>query len=166
MLAVSLLCGIVYPMLSGKIPAILYKLIGVTVLPYLWIFMLGATVYIHRDRLLPALIKYWWVFLVLEAVVVFGGFDIHASYPLLQCIFISLWIFGFAYRFPKLHLKTDISYEFYLIHMIVLNIFIEMNMTNSQTVFAISFVCSLAMAYAIYFVNKNLLKREKRKCLN
>lgn len=162
----SLLCGIVYPMLSGKIHIMVYKLIGITILPYLWLFMLGATVYIYRNKLLNILMRYWWIFLILDTIVVFGDFDIDASYPLLQCIFMGLWVFGFAYRFPKLHLKTDISYEFYLVHMIVINVFIELNMIGNWLILVISFIYSIAWGYIIYFINKNLLKKEKRKCLN
>ena len=40
-------------------------------------------------------------------------------------------LIGFAYAFPRLSVKTDISYGIFLYHMIIVNIFIQMGWLHS-----------------------------------
>jgi peptidoglycan/LPS O-acetylase OafA/YrhL len=38
--------------------------------------------------------------------------------------------FGFAYAFPKLNIRIDISYGIYLYHMVVINVFVQLGLTD------------------------------------
>lgn len=108
--------------------SMLFKLIGETALPYVYMFLLG--VYLQRNRELVQ--KYlvgqwaWWflAYLIVEGVTRFLGLYTAGNYlnPLsaitLGCLVISL-----AHTKP-VRIRYDLSYGLYLYHMPILNLFI------------------------------------------
>lgn len=54
---------------------------------------------------------------------------------------------GFAYRFPKLAIKKDISYGLFLYHMIYTNIFIQMGWMDDWRYFFYVLILSCVSAY-------------------
>lgn len=120
--------GIVFniftPFLSIYVPEIIGKLFEQTFIPYIWIFILGAMICENFDGWKVYLIKYWWIFLSIAAVATFTGFDM-GTYGTIKVFFLALAVIGFAYRFPGLNIKKDISYGFYIYHMVVINVMIE-----------------------------------------
>lgn len=101
-----------------------------TTLPFLWLFMLGAFC-AEKWNLFYKVVggaKYWLSALIIAIFSIFTGYDINCSDPdfgyyLIRSIAMLIWILGFAYAFPAMNLKKDISYPVYLYHMTVVQVF-------------------------------------------
>ena len=84
-------------------------------------------VYIFRERVLPALVRYFWPLLVIYACWVHGNSCfLHMKLGLyvdtVQGGLVSLLILAAAYKFGKHSLRHDYSYSIYLYHEIFVNI--------------------------------------------
>ncbi len=126
---------------------ILVKLFGQTIFRYLWLFYIGCFVAEFKEKLIGALSKFWYVFLLLGLIPFFTNFDIFAGYNVLRAILLGLGVIGFAYRFPKLEIKTDISYGLFIYHMIVANVFISLGFTGKWVYAGAVFAISCIFAY-------------------
>jgi len=109
---------------------ILLKLFDQTIFRHLWIFLIGCFVADKKETIIPFLKKFWFVFLIIAGIIYFFLKDIYLNYALLHTIFLVLGVFGFAYAFPNIKIKYDISYELIIYHMIFVNIFIESGYSN------------------------------------
>lgn len=54
-----------------------FKLLSNSIIPYLWMFSLGAMIAEYRDKVVPVLIKYWWIPLMLFIFVKTMDYDVH-----------------------------------------------------------------------------------------
>ena len=77
----------------------------------------------------------------------FFGFDFHAGYNVLGTILLFLCLTGAAYVFPKLNVKTDISYGVYIYHMTVVNALIAMGYLGSQWLLLLVAVMTFLLAW-------------------
>ena len=39
------------------------------------------------------------------------------KYPMIRCLLLTLFMIGFAYRYPMIHVGKDVSYGVYIYHM-------------------------------------------------
>ncbi len=113
---------------SGFMPEILYKLIGVTVVPYLYFLVLGMAAWCFRDQMIVVLEKLRWIVLpafilwkIAENVLQFPHVFDGVMYNTVTTLLTALLIFAFGFTF-KLRLKKDLTYGFYLYHMVFINI--------------------------------------------
>lgn len=130
-IAASVGISFLTPTIEGHLPELVGKLYSQTLIPYLWLFLLAAFVSEKKTVILPFLKKYWWAFLaalLLKKYVL--CWDVTAAYPLIGSILLFLGLLGFAYSFPKLNIKTDISYGIYIYHMTVVNVLITFGLTH------------------------------------
>ena len=75
-----------------------------------------------------------------------------------------LGVIGFAYRYPQLNIKMDISYELYLYHMIAINAMVFMGFYDSGYVcILVALIISIAMAIMSYFTLGALSRKSKNK---
>lgn len=133
---------------EGKIPDVLYKLYCQTIVQYLWIFFLGVMVAEYIDNLLPLLKKYWWISIPIFVVWNILKIDIYSrNYPIFMTIVSCLGCLGFAYKFPEINIKTDISYAIFIYHMIFVNIAIELGMKENIGMFIITIIGTLIVSY-------------------
>jgi membrane-bound acyltransferase YfiQ involved in biofilm formation len=79
----------------------------------------------------PLLKKLWFVFVIASIAWRFLTFDINAGYTVVYSILCFAGLLGFAYAFPRLKIKTDISYEIYLLHMTAVNALIQAGMRGN-----------------------------------
>lgn len=130
-LLLSILCTIGYPMLSGHMPIVLYKLLGQTIFPYLILFVTGILIYEYRACILPLLVRFWYIPLILYYAVIIWDIDITGTYinPL-SGILLLLSVFALSYRFSRITLKNDYSYGLYLYHMIIVNVLLQTKSLN------------------------------------
>lgn len=91
---------------------------------YLWLFLIGCFISEFEKEILSLLKKYWFIMLVLGFIPYCCNIDINVGYDVFRSILMVSGLLGFAYRFPRIALKCDISYPIFLYHMIVVNIFI------------------------------------------
>lgn len=144
-------------MSSGDIE-LLIRLGRVTVVPYLYCFLFGSYVYLCWDRLKRLFVGKALYWLLVYGVVLLV-FDCGPSYEisstagvicnlLLGCLAISsAFSFGNIYNLLN---GIDISYGLYVIHMIVLNVFIEFGFDSSILHGVLAFMSSLILAFIMY----------------
>jgi peptidoglycan/LPS O-acetylase OafA/YrhL len=125
---------------------IFYKLVGVTVFPFLWIFLVGAFIARFYDKLIPFLSKYWWSFLLFLMFFSWSNLDVYASYGIGKTLSLAAFVIGFAYQFPKINIKTDISYAVYIYHMIFVNIAVELGWIKNWGVLVMVVIVTIIFA--------------------
>lgn len=93
-------------------------------------------------------VKYWHIFTMIGILLYCVNIDIpYASYKVLFSLFSIYGLIGFAYAYPKFNVVTDISYGFYIYHMLIVNILIVLG-KRGEVFFAIAaLVSSLVIAY-------------------
>lgn len=125
----SILWGCLTGYIEKMFPEIVYKLYCVTLLPYVWMFLLGMFVAQFSSYLIPFFSKWWLTFFVVLFAFKVVGFDFYVgSYPLFCTLLSVLGCLGLAYAIPEINVKFDISYPIYIYHMIFVNVVIALGM--------------------------------------
>lgn len=78
-------------------------------------------------------------------------------------ILLFLCLTGSAYVFPKLNVKTDISYGLYIYHMTVVNALIVLGYTGNQCLLLIVTVTTFILAWVSTRTVGSLAMRMKSK---
>ena len=160
-LLISILISCLTPLTEKVFPTIICKLYRQTFIPYLWLFLLGAFICEHFKQIAPLLKRFWYLAAILFFVVYYLKIDINASYPVIRSILSCFFCIGFAYAFPRLQIKHDISYGIYIYHMIVINICLELGFKGNWIVGAAVLLITVLMAILSYFTVGNYSKRKK-----
>ncbi len=153
------------PILHQHLPEIIYDFFKVSILPYLWIFVLGGALSEFRDKTIPFLKKYWWILLALSFVVDGLNIDIDAAnYGVLLYSLRVPALIGLAYALPQFNIKVDISYGLYIYHMTVVNAMIELGFIGHLWHVLIAFALSILLAcgsttFANFFNKKTKQKK-------
>lgn len=147
-LILALAVGVLSPRLASFMPEICYKLYSVTVIPYLWLFLIGVMLAKFKDSIIPLIARFWWCFLVISFLSYVSGIDLSTGlYGLVSSSFLVVGLIGFAYRYPNMNIKTDISYGIYIYHMIVMNVFIELGLVSHWYYLIAVAAITLLLAY-------------------
>ena len=143
----SILLGMIPKLLSGYLPDIILKLYNQSILNYLYLFLAGAFLAEYREKLIPFVTKYWYV-LIATAIALYAiGIDIpYTNYDIVKGILCVYGLIGFSYAFPKLNIKTDISYGLYIYHMTVVNVMITLGMTGEVPYMMLAIAVSTILA--------------------
>lgn len=142
---------------TGFLPEIVNKLIGVTVLPYLYFLVLGMAGWCYRDTIIPALQKVRWPILIgyilwkfaenyLQFPHIFDG----VLYNTVTTLLMAAVIFGFGFSF-KWRLKTDLTFGFYLYHMVFINLAIHFGFKSFLPLWQGAIILSIIVAATILF---------------
>ena len=126
---------------------LLLKLYNQTIMRYGWLFLTGCFLSEFNVLFIPWLKKYWYALLIIGAIPYLSNNDLIAGYGFIQSILMVSGLIGFAYLFPILALKKDISYPIFLYHMIVVNIFISLGWTGNWFYGIVVIVLSCVVAY-------------------
>ena len=164
----TIIIGWLTPVVTKHLPLLVGKIYGVSLLPYLWLFIVAASVAEYKDAILPVLRHYWWIFILLLFVVrYFIGCDVETgSYPLVDSLLLFAGITGFAYSFPQLNLKTDISYGVYIYHMTIVNALIALGFSGQGWTMwcVIAITCLLAWLSTITVGRMSAKKKTPNNC--
>ena len=145
---ISVVLGMVTEILSGYMPDIILKLYNQTVLNYFYLFLAGAFLAEFRDKIMTLITKYWYLLTAIAILFYTTGIDIpYTNYRIVKGILCVYGLIGFAYTFPKLNIKMDISYGLYIYHMTVVNILIMLRMTEKIEYMLLAIVISAALAF-------------------
>ncbi len=158
----SIVANCVYPYLDNFMPVILQKLIGISIFIYLWLFIIGGLIWKYKEKILPFITKYWYIGLILQIVfgIIIPEWDIAGKFNVIKNFAQVCTIMGFCYKYPNIYVKRDISFEFYIFHMIIINIFIEIGFVGSIPSLILAFILSLVVACVVnIFVNECLLRK-------
>ena len=134
--------------IAGDGEMIAIKLLNCSIIPYLYMFMIGCFFYRFREKIFNCdnrLIAIAGLFFV--AMYFVGDGLISGSYlPLLSGIALAAMTIIFGYLFKiKLRAKIDITYGTYLYHMVVVNAIIALGVEINYVVMGIGIVVSLLL---------------------
>lgn len=146
--------------LAGMDENIIQKLSFVSIIPYLFNFLIGSTFYIFWNNLKNLIENKFllWALIYIAYVVILGnvlGYELHAYqmtniFHLITAILLSLLTLSFAFSFNNLSenlLKhNDISYGIYIYHMLVVNTLVALGMRGELQYFIIVFVVTIILA--------------------
>ena len=161
-LGVGIFFNIFIPICRSHLPEIVYKLVCQTFIPYFWIFIMGAMISEYFDRLIEGMKKYWPGFLVLSSLVNYTKIDA-GIYGTLSVLFIAPAIIGFAYRYPGFNIKTDITYGFYIYHMVVINVMLELGFMGKFIDLLIALVLSSLLGIFSYYTIGRFSRAQRKK---
>lgn len=156
LIALSALSEILLPKAA---PTVIVKLFSQTVIPYLWLYVLGMSIARFKETLLPFIKRYWWAFLIISAAAHFSGIDVSAGYSVFANGLMAAGLIGFAYSFPRLELKHDLSYGMFIYHMTVINVLIIFGLTKKVWLIPIVIAISCALA----FISANVIGKWSNK---
>lgn len=155
---------------------IVRKLIQVSLIPYLYIFIVGIIIYKYRNILLPFLVKWFWFFglIYLPVKYIFTNIEIPLHFGVLYDVFSSLLlsatVIGAGYAFGKIRLKHEISYSIFLWHMIIVNICLEfskmmdLSLVNYGKLFmCITIILTLIISIVSSLFGKSVIKYFEKK---
>lgn len=160
LLLIGIVTNILTPHLNFILPELLVKLFEQTFLPYIWIFVLGALICEKFDVWRQFLMKYWFVFLFLSAIASFSGYDF-GVYGTIKVLCLAPALIGFAYKYPRLTLKYDISYGIYIYHMVVINVFIELGFIERYIYILLTLMITIVLAIISSFTLGGFYKKGK-----
>lgn len=136
------------PLLESKMPVVVYKLYCQTFIPYFWLFLVGAFVSYKFKDISTVICNYWYLFLFLAMLFFLTGLDIKAlRYGVFSSMFVFLGMLGFAYKYPQLNVKKDITYAFFIYHMTVINAMIVFRYTSLPIYLLIAAIISIIVSY-------------------
>ena len=69
------------------------------------------------------------------------------TYGIVRCGSLISGLIGFAYAFPKINLKIDISYPLYLYHMTVVNVMLQLGYSGKRIHLLIAIMISCLFAF-------------------
>lgn len=159
---------------KNTIGGLYFKLLGVTVFPYLYMFFLGVLLqrnlnFVERF-LFGNFISLFFLYLFFVAVVYYSGGVYQGNYinPLLS-VLLALLTISAAYSGPNFNrmLKgNDISYGMYIYHMVIVNFLIESSYFDKYTNFILMILITVLVAlFSWRFIEKPMLLL-KRKSIN
>ena len=162
-LAVSVFISFLTPHIRSNMPEIMGKLYGVSLLPYLWMFLIAACIEEFKEKALPFLKKYWAVFIVFAVIIQHTPYDIWSPYPLFFTVMLFLGILGAAYALPMINIKRDISYGIYIYHMTFINALIALGYVGNRWLLLVVVAASCLFAFASNKTIGNWSMRMKSK---
>jgi peptidoglycan/LPS O-acetylase OafA/YrhL len=148
--------------------SLLTKLIAVTVIPYLYMFLWGVFLQLNLkvvETWLAGKFLYWLlVFLFCSFILQSSGFNIRGNYinPL-SALLLGTLIISFAYTYVNSlgHLLrgNDLSYGAYIYHMVVINAFVALGFSGRIIYLLWAVLTTLLVAsFSWYFVESPSLK--------
>ena len=150
--------------------SIISKLVGVSVIPYLYIFLIGSLLYYNWERLSRFFEGKAYIFLIIYILwtncIAGPAYEISSAAVLIANILLCLLVISMAYTLPKigkiLH-GFDLSYGLYVYHMIVVNVFVQLGLYGNSKYAVISLCISIALGCLSWqFVERNALKLKNK----
>lgn len=150
---------------------LIYKLLGVSLAPYLYCFILGALLYYSWDKIKKFFEGKFLIWLAVYLVACYA-FKIRPSYyiesvsTIIANLLLGIVTISAAFTCPKLggFLKgNDISYGLYIYHMIVINVMVHIGAVGKPIHFVIAAALSIALASLSWFLLEKPCLALKRK---
>ena len=156
----SIVCGVIIELkLLNFLPAIVNKVIGLSILSYLWMFLFGSFVAKFFSVIMPFLVNYWYVSLIALAINELYPFSVViVPYTLIGSVLL-------AYRFKKIKIKHDVSYAIYLYHMLFVNVAIQIGYRGNVMAVVIIIALSFIFAYFSTMAVDKFYKKIKLKAI-
>lgn len=159
-------CNVIFSWMKPYLPSIVFKLINVTFIPYLYIYLFGMFAYTFRQELMPKLSRLFWPILMAYIAWSFANgafFNFNAGHyvNIVSGMFICLLTLSGGYYFGKHRFKYDFSYSIYLYHMIVINMLTIVGINQSVQSVVLTYVFTILLSCFSVFV---IEKQGKKLC--
>jgi len=157
---------------DGDLPK---KLLGVTFLPWFWMFLGGVAAQKYFSALYAAVAGKAGIFIALYLCVAYVGseyFDWQTGNRMHPVLFItlSLAVLSSAYTYPRLAnnilRRNDISYGVYIWHMPVVNALLYLGVANTMASFGVMLATTVTIATLSWLLVEKPALRLKRHPLN
>ena len=156
--ALNLGCRYIADSFGGAAAAIIER----TFFPYLLWFVIGIFCYVKREKMIPIIKKYLWIFLMIFAInKIFKICEYGYYEDILTSLILPFVTIGMAYVLPKIRIKVDLTYGIFLYHWIVINVMYHFGifMKLSWFMCLVIFVTSvMLLAWASWYCNGRNLK--------
>ena len=165
-LVIALVVNLFCAFLGGVIPGagVLLKILQRTFIPYTVYYLAGMYLYVHRDVLLPRIRKSWSPLLVIYLVayrLLLTGFGYYTGWA--TTLLLPPLVIAAGEMLPeRTSYLPDITYELFLCHWIVLNVFMHLNILQTWPLLIalLLFVAlSYGAAYLVWMARKKYLEK-------
>lgn len=152
-----------------------FKLLGVTFLPYIYLFFIGVLIQRNWERLSRVFVGKWPIWLLAYGVVAFAihsaGGRVGTNWPNpIGVPFLVGLVFSLAYSNPgladKVLRRNDVSYGVYIYHMPVINAFLALGFTGRLVLILPVMATTLLLAGISWAVVERPMLRLKKKTLH
>ncbi|MCR9191715.1 MAG: acyltransferase [Gammaproteobacteria bacterium] len=136
-----------------------------SILPYLWIFMIGSLVYLKWSCIHMYIKNKFIYWLALHVLISLLAFSLHGSmgidfktmglFNVIRVLVLAGCVISFAYSFKSLNFlngKIDLSYGVYLYHMQVVCTLMSLGLLHSQYLWILVFASTFALAALSWFL--------------
>lgn len=138
--------------------SVLYNLLSRSIIPYLYMFLIGSYLYTFRQDILNTLSKLWYVpFIFYIGYCVYyqthlrlPGFYADPISGIMVCLLAI--IMGYIPMLGSHHFKNDISYEMFLYHFPVMNVLIHIGLKPCFSTFALMIIITIIVSYITKFI--------------
>ncbi|MBQ7826942.1 MAG: acyltransferase [Clostridia bacterium] len=157
------LANVVCWYVKDMVPHIVYRLIFVSFVPYLYIFLLGMFLYFNRDMVVRFLADHAGAvtagYLAFSVIAYFAVPKIGFYNPLYMGLLLPFVIAALAYGMGRHRLPFDLSYGIYLYHLIFVNLLIELGVTSHVTAICIVVPLTVAAAFLSHYLVEKPVQR-------
>lgn len=143
----SLIVSLFTPNIQAAMGETAGKLYGITIIQYLWMFLLAAFAAEKKDIILPIIKKTWPLIVLSLFIIRYFGCDFRAGYKVIDSTLLFGGLLGFAYAIPQINIKTDISYGVYIYLMTIVNAMIALGMLYDNRLMLVVIVVTFLIAY-------------------
>ncbi|MDP0491626.1 MAG: acyltransferase [Verrucomicrobiota bacterium JB023] len=154
------------------------KALHMTLLPHLWMFILGYWIYRHMDRMRSLLVGQFpkwaalWIAFIVLGEYIFGDTSLAGSalYPFSRIV-LAFATISLAYTAPSVsnHLLrgNDISYGVYIFHWLILNVMLELGLFQTVASIPILVAASALCGFLSWrLLEKPILRFKNWKVMN
>ena len=150
-------CNVIFAWLRPYLPSMVFKLLNVTFIPYLYIYLIGMFVYTFRQELIPKLNGLFWPLLMTYIAWSFANgmffkFNTGHYVNIVSGVLICLLTLSGGYYFGKHRFKYDFSYSIYLYHMIVINVLTIVGINENVQSLVFTYIFTMLFSCLSVFV--------------
>lgn len=154
-------------LINGNKLSLILILLKVTVLPYLYCFLLGSILFLCWEKIKRYFINkgLFWLGGYIILIYTFGthpAYTISNGWQLISNLLLGCVAISCAFSFGRLYkflCGIDISYGIYIVHMIVVNVFLEIGLGYTILHSIMAILITIILAILLYFcVEKPALK--------
>lgn len=146
------------------------KLVKVSILPYLYYFLFGFYTYKNIGKLKKYIEDKFHIYLAVYLLVVYFNID-SFIYIILKQLLFSILVFSFAFSYRTLSYKIlkhhDFTYGIYIYHMLIINVFVQLNYIKDIKIFFFIFFLSIILGIFSYiYIEKPFLNMKRKSLYN
>lgn len=151
---------------------VLFKLVEVSVFPYLFYFIVGILFFINFEKLekyISSKFHIWFLIFISYCLIFSSGLKLFSPsywpniFGLVFVFLLTFTVFSFAFSFrglsEKLLNKNDFSYGIYIYHGFLLNLFVGIGINKQEYVPIFCLLVFILGTLSWFFIEKNFIRK-------